>query len=129
MAEESTIKPQIGAVEWTDLTVVDAEYVKDFYCDVVGWASTDVSMGQYNDFNINLPDSNTTIAGICHARGTNSNLPPQWLVYVRVEDVTKSSEKCIELGGEVIDGPKKMGNGLFCVIKDPAGAVLALVSD
>ncbi len=126
MTEES--KSNIGAVEWTDLTVVDAEFVKDFYCDVVGWKSSDVSMGQYNDFNIQLPGSGQTIAGICHARGGNSNMPPQWLMYVRVEDVTVSSEKCIELGGEVLDGPKKMGKDLICVIKDPAGAVLALVS-
>lgn len=118
----------IGAIEWCDLTVNSAETVKDFYSAVVGWESAPVSMGDYDDFNINLPDSGETIAGICHARGSNANLPPQWLMYVRVNDVDASAEKCRSQGGKVLDGPRKMGNMNFCVIQDPEGAVLALIS-
>ncbi len=118
-------KPPIGAIVWTDLTVGDAERVKDFYCQVVGWTATDHDMGDYNDFNIARPDGESAV-GICHARGTNGNIPPQWLIYVQVEDVAVSAKRCEELGGKVIDGPRKMGDGDFCVIRDPAGAVLAL---
>jgi predicted enzyme related to lactoylglutathione lyase len=81
-------------------------------------------MGDYDDFNINLPSSGETIAGICHARGSNSKLPAQWLMYVRVQDAAR----CTKLGGSVLDGPRAMGKSEFCVIKDPAGAVLARVS-
>ena len=121
-------KKTFGAIEWCDLTVNDANNVKSFYCDVVGWQSSPVSMGDYDDFNINLPDSGETIAGVCHARGSNSNLPAQWLMYVRVEDVDSSADKCKALGGKVLDGPRDMGKMRFCVIQDPEGAVLALVS-
>lgn len=31
------LKPEIGAVGWFDLTVEDAESVRDFYAGVVGW--------------------------------------------------------------------------------------------
>jgi len=119
----------IGKIEWCDLTVDNASQVKDFYSQIVGWESEDVSMDDYDDYNINLPNTKETIAGICHAKGSNKNLPAQWLMYVRVKDVTKSAEDCENLGGKVINGPKKMGEGLFCVIQDPAGAVLALISD
>jgi predicted enzyme related to lactoylglutathione lyase len=37
----------IGRIEWVDLTVDDAEHIKSFYCNVVGWKSTDVEMGTY----------------------------------------------------------------------------------
>jgi hypothetical protein len=81
----------VGAIEWCDLTVSDAENVKDFYCSVVGWDSSAASMGEYDDFSINLPKTGDTVAGICHARGDNSDMPAQWLVYVRVRDVTESA--------------------------------------
>ncbi len=119
----------VGAAEWCDLTVENAGDVKDFYCDVVGWDSSAASMGEYDDFNIELPKTGETIAGICHARGSNSNLPAQWLMYVRVKNVSQSAEKCLGLGGQVLDGPRAMGKSQFCVIQDPEGAVLALVSD
>jgi len=118
----------IGGIEWCDLTVDDAENVKDFYCRVVGWSSSTASMGEYDDFSINLPKSGDTVAGICHARGDNSDMPAQWLMYVRVRNVTDSAEKCKALGGTVLDGPRAMGSSQVCVIQDPEGAVLALVS-
>lgn len=126
-------KTVIGNIEWRDLTVENASQVKDFYADVVGWQTEAVSMGDYDDFNVNLPNSGNTsdgetIAGICHARGGNANIPPQWLMYVRVASVHKSAEQAVLLGGKVIDGPKAMGKENFCVIQDPAGAVLGLVS-
>lgn len=120
---------RIGKVEWMDLTVDDATRVKDFYAKVVGWSPEGVSMGSYDDFNMNLPGSSTTVAGVCHARGSNANLPAQWLMYVRVTDVKASADECKTRGGKVLDGPRRMGSSNFVVIEDPAGAVMALVSD
>jgi len=45
-----------------------------------------------------------------------------------VEDVDQSVERCLELGGRLIDGPRSAGQSRFCVIQDPAGAVAALIS-
>ena len=120
---------EIGKIEWLDLTVDEASRIRDFYCSVVGWSSSEQDMGSYSDYNINLPGTTKTVAGVCHARGPNASLPAQWLMYVRVADVLNSIEKCKKLGGEVIDGPRRMGNQRFCVIKDPSGAILGLLSD
>lgn len=127
MTEEKQAKA--GSIEWFDLTVENAEQVRDFYTEVVGWHSDPVSMGDYNDFNMNLPDTQDTVAGICHARGSNSGLPAQWLMYVRVASVAASAASCQQLGGKVLHGPRSMGGSQFCVVQDPAGAVMALVSD
>ncbi|MCB0196740.1 MAG: VOC family protein [Anaerolineae bacterium] len=120
-------KPKTGMIVWQDLTVDNAEEIKDFYSRVVGWQTTAQPMGDYDDFNISAPDDEAVIAGICHARESNANLPPQWLIYIAVDDVAASAQRCVELGGKIIDGPRLMGESNFCVIQDPAGAVVALI--
>jgi predicted enzyme related to lactoylglutathione lyase len=122
-------EPLIGAIAWTDLTVKNAEAIRDFYSKVIGWQVTNVSMGQYDDFCMTVPSTGDTVAGVCHARGVNADLPAQWLIYITVEDVDKSAARCLELGGKVIAGPRGSGQqGRYCVIEDPAGAVAALIS-
>lgn len=122
-------KPQVGSVTWRDLTVADAETVRDFYAQVVGWKAEGQSMGDYEDFNMLAPGSGECVAGICHARGVNAKLPPQWLIYITVEDAEKSAARCVELGGKILDGPRSMGQYQFAVIQDPAGAVAAIISE
>ena len=117
----------VGHIAWQDLTVGNADEIRKFYCEVVGWKSEPHSMGEYDDFVMNAPDSGHAISGICHARGSNAGLPPQWLIYITVDHLDDSAERCVELGGKVIDGPRKMGENRYCVIEDPAGAVAALI--
>jgi predicted enzyme related to lactoylglutathione lyase len=120
-------KPEIGSITWCDLTVPNAEEVRDFYSKVVGWIPDPVSMGDYNDFSMIAPESGKVAAGVCHTKGTNAKLPPQWLIYIAVEDIDKSAKQCEQLGGKIIVEPKNMsGYGRYCVIQDPAGAVCAL---
>jgi hypothetical protein len=45
------------------------------YAEVVGWISDPVDMGEYSDFNMIVPKTCESAAGICHARGVNANLP------------------------------------------------------
>jgi predicted enzyme related to lactoylglutathione lyase len=102
--------------------------VRDFYREVVGWKHFPVDMGGYSDFNMLTPTSDKSTAGICHARGVNEGLPPQWLIYITVENIEKSAARCIELGGKLLVQIKGMGSfGRYCVIQDLAGAVAALI--
>jgi len=119
-------KPKIGAVAWMDLTVKPATKVSDFYAAVVGWTLTEVDMGGYADYCMNQPADGQTVAGICHARGENAKLPPQWLIYINVANLRASLTKCRRLGGKVICPPRRMSGGRMAVIRDPAGAVAAL---
>ncbi|MCH9028080.1 MAG: VOC family protein [Bacteroidetes bacterium] len=122
-------KPEIGSVSWFDLTVPNAEEVRDFYSKVIGWKSEPVPMakGEYEDYNMKAPESDLTVTGVCHAKGVNADLPARWLLYITVESIDKSIEECKANSGKIIAGPKNMGNyGRYCVIEDPAGAVCAL---
>lgn len=124
-----TRKPPLGSIAWFDLTVPNADEVRDFYRAVVGWSPADVDMGGYTDYNMHRDGAAEPVAGVCHARGGNAGLPPQWLMYVIVDDLDRSMASCAELGGTVIAGPKAMGNDArYCVVRDPAGAVAALIS-
>jgi predicted enzyme related to lactoylglutathione lyase len=120
-------RPRVGTIGWTDLTVEDAETVQSFYASVTGWQPSPVSMGDYDDFNMCAPDTQQPMAGICHARGQNADLPPVWMIYITVADVDDSAATCVEMGGQIEVEPRDMGSmGRYCVIRDPAGAVAAL---
>ena len=122
----SAIDRTHGTIAWHDLTVPDADKVRDFYAAVVGWRAEPVDMGGYADFNMVSPATGHPAAGVCWRRGINADLPAQWLMYVNVPDVDAAARKCTEMGGSVIAGPRNMGAARYCVIRDPAGAVCAL---
>jgi uncharacterized protein len=113
--------PAPGEIAWCDITVVDAESLRDFYAEVVGWAVQPVDMGGYQDFAM-LSASGKAAAGICFARGGNADLPPVWLVYVAVEDLEAAVGRATSLGADVLARP----GASMCVIRDPAGAAIAL---
>ena len=120
-------KPKVGTIGWIDLTVPDANKVRDFYAAVVGWKTSEVPMGNYSDYCMH-PGEADPIAGICHAKGANANIPSAWLIYVTVADLKASLAKCKVMGGEALIPIRDMGSyGTMAVIRDPAGAVCALI--
>jgi uncharacterized protein len=118
-------KPGPGQIGWIDLTVPNAEAVRDFYQEVTGWTATPVAMGEYQDYCMNAANGQS-VAGVCHAQGDNAELPPVWMIYIVVANLDDALERCQTRGGELVSAIKTAGNGRFCVIRDPAGAVAAL---
>ncbi len=109
-----------GTIGWVDLTVPDAENVRDFYQAVVGWTPEPVSMGDYNDYN--MTKDGKPVAGVCHKRGPNKHLPSQWMVYFRVADFEAALSEVTAWGGKIIFSRER-----YAVIEDPTGAVCALM--
>lgn len=124
MSEQSSGQP--GSISWVDLTVENAESVRDFYRSVTGWQTTEVDMGGYSDYCMNEPATGKSIAGVCHARGVNTGLPAQWIIYITVENLDQSLSRCVELGGQIVAEPRSSSGSRYAVIRDPAGAVAAL---
>lgn len=115
-----------GRVTWVDLTVEDADKVSGFYNKVVGWDIKGLDMGGYEDYCMNTSDGET-IAGICHARGVNAHIPPQWLMYVSVDDLEASLKEVMANGGKIIGDKRSDGKGgYYCLIQDPAGAYMMI---
>lgn len=123
-----------GHILWTDLTVPNADEVRAFYEAVMGWTSSEVSLGEYSDFMMMAPGyrprpgagEENVAAGICHARGVNAGMPAQWINYFGVADLDASRAKVEELGGKFVGQIRTHGASRFCIIADPAGAVCGL---
>jgi predicted enzyme related to lactoylglutathione lyase len=119
---------EYGKIGWIDLTVDDATAVADFYQQVVGWQRQPVPVKDYQDWCVGPPGTDNPVAGICHRRGDNANLPPHWLMYISIPDLDSSLASCQQLGGRVVCPPRTVGSyGRMAVIADPAGAVVALM--
>jgi len=113
---------------WIDLTVEDADNLRDFYSDVIGWESEGVAMDGYEDYM--MLENHESKAGICHARGTNSGLPPVWIPYFEVDSLETSLLTCVNKGGKMVTAIKSIDeNRHYAVIQDPSGAVCAIWSE
>lgn len=122
---------RVGRIAWLDLTVAEASATRDFYQQVVGWSAQDIAMGTdgdtYADYNM-LAGDGQPAAGVCHARGGNAALPPVWLIYLPVGDITESLARVEAEGGTIIKATRtKDGTCVYAVVQDPVGAYVALV--
>ncbi len=106
---------------WLDLTVDDAEALRDYYVGVLGWTVEPTDMGGYDDYTLVDP-SGQPVGGVCHARGPNTGIPPVWIPYFTVDDVEAAAARAVELGGELV---RPIAGGT-AYVRDPAGAVSAL---
>ena len=115
-----------GSIGWIDMVTTDAKEVQDFYAEVVGWKPSPVSMGDYDDYT--MMNGEAPAAGVCHHKGTNSDIPPAvWMIYINVSDLDKSLEAVEKKGGKKLTEIKDMGAyGRACYIEDPGGAKCAL---
>jgi predicted enzyme related to lactoylglutathione lyase len=120
-----TPPPTLGTIGWADVTIPNADDVRDFYAAVVGWTFEGLDMGGYADYVMKAADGKP-VAGVCHARGVNADLPPVWLLYVHVTDLEASLGEVAARGGRVVSPARSAGGGRIAVVADPAGAVLAL---
>lgn len=109
-----------------DLTVPNADEVRDFYSAVAGWTVAPVDMDGYQDYCMVPRGAQVPVAGICHARGENAHLPAQWLIYISVVDLRASLDVALAKGGRIVAPAREMAGGKMAVVQDPAGAVAAL---
>ncbi|SMC59660.1 VOC family protein [Moheibacter sediminis] len=119
-----------GSINWRDLTTYKADELREFYQSVAGWTSQGLDMkdgeNAYQDYVMKDAKGNS-VAGICHSRGANTGVPPQWVAYISVENVDESVENALKLGGKLLKEYKsKEGTLFYAMIEDPAGAVFAL---
>lgn len=119
-----------GTFYWTDLTVDHPEQILDFYKNIFGWTSFEVPMKDedeaYVDYgmavNEELPGG-----GICHNRGKNLGIPPQWIAYFYVDDVAKAMDDCVQMGGSVLKSHQKQdGTYNYALLQDPIGSVFGI---
>lgn len=114
-------------ISWNELITNDVEGAKKFYSELFGWDLKDENVG---DRTYTVAKSyNTEVAGIMQTPKGVEGLPPQWGAYITVENVDASAQKVTELGGTVLIPAKDVpGVGRLCVVTDPQGATISMIS-
>ncbi len=110
-----------GKFGWYELMTSDTKAAGQFYSDVIGWATSEVSSAdgmKYTTFNL----GNAGIAGMLHIPGHTS-----WIGYIAVDDVDAHIEKVVEAGGKLLRPATDVPGMLrFAVMSDPQGAAIVL---
>ncbi len=119
--------PAVGTIGWIDITTPDAALLRDFYCGVVGWSPSAVPMKTHEDYCMHPSPTADPVAGICHAKGQNQDVPPGWMVYITVANLEAALAQVVSRGGTLVRPAVQAGGmGSFAIIRDPAGNHCAL---
>ncbi|MGF1624735.1 MAG: VOC family protein [Alphaproteobacteria bacterium] len=120
-----------GTFMWNELLTTDVESARAFYSDVVGWTRDSVPMpgepgAQYHLWKA----GEDTAGGMMAMSGPQfAGTPPHWMCYVHVADVDTCAGKVEAAGGKLAAAPFDVpGIGRICIIVDPTGAALGLIT-
>ena len=117
---------QHGAFSWNELMTTDVEGAKSFYSELFNWEIEETE----GDMPYTLGMlKGQHMAGMMKIPEEAAGMPPAWGGYVTVNDVDASAKQAVALGGKIFVDPTDIPNiGRFCVIGDPQGAVISLIS-
>jgi predicted enzyme related to lactoylglutathione lyase len=117
-----------GSFCWVELATTDQQAAKNFYGKLFGWQAEDTPMSPndfYTTFKINGRD--VAAAYTMRPEQQSSGMPPNWLLYVSVQDVNESLSKAGRLGANIlVEGLDVAELGRLGILQDPTGAMIAL---
>ena len=114
-----------GAFSWCELMTADVEAAKRFYTELLGWTTEEVPGMSYTL----VKTGDTGIGGIMAAPPQATGAPPQWGIYVTVDDVDATARKAQALGATTIVPLTDIPNvGRFYTFQDPQGAVISIIT-
>ena len=125
---QEVTKYPAGTFSWVDLATTDAAGAKQFYTELMGWATHDIPMGP-DSFYTMLQLEGRDVAALSQMSEAQQaqGMPAMWNSYVTVENVDESAEKATALGGTVIAPPFDVfDSGRMAVVQDPTGAVFSI---
>ena len=118
-----------GTFSWCELITTDVEAAKAFYSQLFGWTMEPVTHEANEGMQYNLVKvDGTEIGGIMAVPAHAPGMPPCWGAYVTVDDVDAAAGKAGELGDDVVPLTDIPGVGRFCVIRDPQGATISMIT-
>ena len=117
-----------GSFCWIELATSDQTAAKKFYGALFGWTPNDMPMGPSEVYTIfRLEKRDAAAAYTLRPDQVAQHVPPNWILYIQVDNVDISAAKVTELGGKVILPPfDVMDAGRMAVIQDPTGAYFCL---
>ncbi len=113
---------------WNELNTRDAAGAKEFYGAVFGWDFEERKFGA--NVYITIKRGDDSLGGVMDLTGrVPDEVPNHWLVYFAVEDTDATVAQAKGSGGEAVFAPEDISEvGRIAVLKDPFGAVFALIT-
>lgn len=133
-AAEQLAMPKDGEFCWSELSNENLEDCKKFYSEIFGWNFQKRESAGMEYFEFSSGGGENTggmwqITEECKAHESGEAMLPGWMNYIAVADVDASARKAFELGGIIVSLPTDIANvGRFCIIKDPTGAEVSLIT-
>ena len=115
-----------GRFVWHQLMTRDVPGAKKFYSKLTGWKAMPWPL----DPNYTVCHSDAgPVAGIMELPAdVAADVVPFWMQYIGTRDVDATAEAAVRLGGSVVKSPEDMaGAGRYAMLKDPQGAVFAVI--
>ena len=121
MGERSSYAP--GTFCWADLATSDADGATSFYAQLFGWETRAMPVGDGGSYVMCFLGGRDVAA----LYASTEPGAPHWTSYVSVEEVDAVAGRVESLGGALLSEPFDVfDQGRMAVLRDPAGAVLAL---
>jgi uncharacterized protein len=116
-----------GRFCWHELLTTDTHAAASFYRQVVGWNATSWPADpSYRIWMMGQKQIGGLMALQEEAKAMGA--PPSWLFYLAVPDAAATVRRVSELGGRVVkDATTIQTVGTFAVLRDPQGAVFAVL--
>ncbi len=117
-----------GTFCWVELGTTDQDAAKKFYSELFGWSVNDFPMGPEGVYTMfQLKGRDVAAAYKLGEEQLSLGIPPNWGLYVSVEDADASAKAIAEAGGSLMVEPFDVFEfGRMAVAKDPTGAIFSI---
>ena len=129
LAANLDVPTQHGAVSWYELMTTDVDAAAKFYTQLLGWETEETPIADGSKY-VMIKVNGKVIGGMMKTPPQAQGVPPYWGLYVTVNDIDAAAQKVQELGGKILVPPTAIPEAAsrFCVIQDPQGAVISLIT-
>ena len=117
---------QPGAMGWNELYTYQTAPASQFYADFLGWTATLERVGPEQQEYTVFKNGEQPVAGMMQIKPEWGEVPPNWSIYLGVDDCDASLQQAVSLGAEVIVPVTQEVNIRFAFIKDPQGVYLGI---
>jgi len=123
-------KPESGKFCWNELMTRDTEGSAKFYSALLGWKPSESPFSMPGMTYTMWKQGEADVGGMMPMpKDVPPQVPPHWMSYVAVDDVDATAGKVNDLGGTLLTPPQDIPNvGRFCIMQDPSGATLGLIT-
>ena len=118
--------PRRGEFSWHELTTTDYEAAFSFYSRLFDWKkTTSFDMGPTGMYQM-FGQNGAEYGGMMNTP-PGMEMPPNWMCYIKVDNIDAALEAVKQQGGTVMNGPMEVpGGDMVAQCLDPQGAAFAL---